>query len=169
MTIPSRMSSAVSAVPHACRVASSDRENKMWVMSSLRGGTQSYARMRRARPPGLRERPRTLDKHPVSRRNGADGEITMWAQLLELVETNLRTCSLYPPSSVAHDEATVDVDGLPRYVIRVRPRQVCDQAGDVVRGLGSPEGDARRAPLPGCAHCQALDRGRLAVDLLPHG
>src|SRR5262249_28893622 len=50
--------------------------------------------------------------------------------------------------SVAHDEAAVDLDGLARHVVGVRPGQERHDAGDVVRRLRTAQRNVLDAALP---------------------
>src|SRR6266478_7222591 len=72
------------------------------------------------------------------------------------------------PALVAHHDAAVHVDGLPRHVVRVGPGEKRDDARD---GLGPLRSSQRNVPdpaLPRLALPQSLEGSPLPVDLLPH-
>src|SRR5262245_12474396 len=71
--------------------------------------------------------------------------------------------------SVAHHHAAVHDQGLPRHVVRVRPREERYHIGDVLGALGAAERDPPDATLPHLALPDSLESAPLAVDLFPHG
>src|SRR5205807_2447421 len=70
--------------------------------------------------------------------------------------------------SVAHHDATVDVQGLPRHVVGVGAREERYHIRDVLRALGTAEGNTPDAALPRLPLPQPIEGTPLAVDLLPH-
>ena len=81
------------------------------------------------------------------------------------------TCSLpgaWVTARSGHHYPSVDDDRLPGHVVRVRPSEVGDERGDVVRGLQAAERDGGAELGLRLALAGAQIRAHLLVDELPH-